>query len=208
MRRVLANTSVVLCSVMSSASLSYSVCQMSFDITVSSGASGSTSARSRARTWPLLTMTQASSMSCCRRCPVRKLATASIGFCVADRPMRCGGVGVKAARRSSDSARCEPRLVPATAWISSTITERTVDSILRPESLVSSRYSDSGVVTRIWGARFRIATRSACAVSPVRTIARISKVGTPSLSSSARMPVSGSSRFLWMSFDSALSGET
>ena len=37
------------------------------------------------------------------------------------------------------------------AWISSTITVRAVFSMLRPPSLVRSRYSDSGVVTRnVW----------------------------------------------------------
>ena len=34
-------------------------------------------------------------------------------------------------------ARCDPRLLPTTAWISSTITVRTVFSIRRPPSLVS-----------------------------------------------------------------------
>ena len=41
--------------------------------------------------------------------------------------------------RSSDSARCAPRRVPITAWISSTITVRTVRSICRLRSEVSSR---------------------------------------------------------------------
>ena len=69
--------------------------------------------------------------------PVRKLATSSIGFCVAERPIRCGGVDrpvrnapgesrfspqTRASRRSSESARCAPRLSSATAWISSTMT--------------------------------------------------------------------------------------
>ena len=44
-----------------------------------------------------------------------------------------------AASRSSDSARCAPRRVPMTAWISSTITVRTVRSIWRLRSAVSSR---------------------------------------------------------------------
>ena len=37
-------------------------------------------------------------------------------------------------RRSSEIARCEPRLLGASAWISSTITVRVVDSIARPDS--------------------------------------------------------------------------
>jgi len=39
-----------------------------------------------------------------------------------------------ASSRASDSARCEPRLLAATAWISSTITVRVVASIARPDS--------------------------------------------------------------------------
>ena len=39
-----------------------------------------------------------------------------------------------AARRSSDSARCAPRLFGAMAWISSTITVRVVASIARPDA--------------------------------------------------------------------------
>ena len=70
--------------------------------------------------------------------------------------------------RSSVSARCEPRLVPATAWISSTITASTPVRISRAP-LVSMRYSDSGVVIRMSGGRRRIAARSFCGVSPVRT---------------------------------------
>ena len=53
-------------------------------------------------------------------------------------------------RRSSVSARCAPRLVRATAWISSTITASTPPSISRACE-VRIRYSDSGVVTRMSG---------------------------------------------------------
>ena len=110
---------------------------------------------------------------------MRKCAISSMGFCVADRPMRCSRRPASDASRSSDRARCEPRLVPATAWISSTMTLRVLASIARPESLVSSRYSDSGVVTRICGGDLRIAARSLCGVSPVRTSARISAAAMP-----------------------------
>src|SRR6516225_5861606 len=61
------------------------------------------------------------------------------------------GPSQSAARRSSDSAKCEPRLLGASAWISSTITVRVVASILRPESEPSRMYSDSGVVTTMCG---------------------------------------------------------
>ena len=56
-----------------------------------------------------------------RRGPTMKRPTSSSGFCVADRPIRCGSrpSACSAARRSSVSARCEPRFVAATAWISS-----------------------------------------------------------------------------------------
>ena len=64
------------------------------------------------------------------------------GFCVADSPMRCTGPAdaadaTKASKRSSDNARCAPRLLPASAWISSMMTVRTVFSIVRPPALFS-----------------------------------------------------------------------
>ena len=92
------------------------------------------------------------------RSPPRKRAISSSGRCVADSPIRCGSVAVIADSRSSESARCEPRLVPATAWISSMITVSTELSTSRaPE--VSIRYSDSGVVIRMSGGLRRIAAR-------------------------------------------------
>ena len=57
-----------------------------------------------------------------------------------------------ASSRSRVSARCAPRLSPATAWISSTMTVRVRASAFRPDSLVSRMWSDSGVVTRMWAA--------------------------------------------------------
>ena len=54
--------------------------------------------------------------------PTRNRATSSSGFCVAERPMRCTSRPACSASRSSVTARCAPRLVCATAWISSTIT--------------------------------------------------------------------------------------
>ena len=94
------------------------------------------------------------------------------------------------------------------AWISSTITVSAVPSTARPESEPISTYSDSGVVTRMCGGCLRIAVRSRCGVSPVRTMVRMATSARPRFSSSARMPSSGSSRLTWMSLDSALSGET
>ena len=59
--------------------------------------------------------------------PPRKRAIVSSGRWVADSPMRCGGGASRLASherssRSRDSARCAPRLEPAIAWTSSTIT--------------------------------------------------------------------------------------
>ena len=55
-----------------------------------------------------------------------KRATSSSGRCVAESPIRCSGRPSScASSRSSVSARCAPRLVAATAWISSTITAST-----------------------------------------------------------------------------------
>ena len=65
------------------------------------------------------------------------------------------------------TARWLPRLVAASAWISSTITASTPRSVSRAAE-VSIRYSDSGVVIRMsggWRTRLR---RSSAGVSPVR----------------------------------------
>ena len=70
--------------------------------------------------------------------------------------------------RSSVSARCAPRLVAATAWISSTMHHRAPSNSSCARE-VSIRYSDSGVVIRMSGGSRSIAWRSRCGVSPVRT---------------------------------------
>ena len=54
--------------------------------------------------------------------PPRKRATVSTGSTVADRPIRWAGWGRIWSRRSRVTARWAPRLVPATACTSSTIT--------------------------------------------------------------------------------------
>src|SRR6266567_2855285 len=90
--------------------------------------------------------------------PTRNFATSSIGFWVADKPMRCkeeaeqcfpadSGPLTSAVNRSMLNAKCDPRRLPNTAWISSTINVRAVASTFRPDAEVSSRYNDSGVVT-------------------------------------------------------------
>ena len=84
--------------------------------------------------------------------PPRNRATSSSGRCVAERPMRCSGPRIRmprsASSRSSDSARCAPRLPGTSAWISSMMTVSTEVSRSRAFD-VSSRNSDSGVVIRM-----------------------------------------------------------
>ena len=85
---------------------------------------GISSARSIARRWPSLTMAHAvasPSRVRCRRGSARRLRSAS-----ASPTGRAAAAGCAATRcsRSSVSARCAPRRVPMTAWISSTITVR------------------------------------------------------------------------------------
>ena len=53
----------------------------------------------------------------------------------------------------------------------------------------------------------RIAARSLCEVSPVRTAARISGAHSRAACISAEIPASGCSRLRWMSLDSAFSGD-
>ena len=98
--------------------------------------------------------------------------------------------------------------MPATAWISSTMTVLTLRSMARLRSAVTMRNSDSGVVMRKSGGRFSMAARSAAAVSPVRTATRMSGASRPMAAAIAAISVSGASRFCWMSTASAFSGDT
>ncbi len=70
--------------------------------------------------------------------PPRNAATASGGRTVADRPIRWAGRASRASSRSRDNARWVPRLVPATACTSSTMTVSTSVRVLRA-ALVSIR---------------------------------------------------------------------
>ena len=141
--------------------------------------------------------------------PTSSRATRSIGRWVADSPIRWSGLAAATcSSRSRVRARCEPRLFPATAWISSTITVLAAASMARLRSAVSSRYSDSGVVIRKSGGCFSIAARSAAAVSPVRTATRIVGAVSPSSAAVSAISASGRSRFCWMSTASAFSGDT
>ncbi len=82
--------------------------------------------------------------------PDRKDATALVGRTVADRPIRCGRWLVSRCSRCSESAKWAPRLVPARAWISSTMMVVTGARVWRARE-VSIRNSDSGVVIRMSG---------------------------------------------------------
>ncbi len=138
--------------------------------------------------------------------PDRKRAISSGGRTVADRPMRCAGVASMASRRSSDSARCAPRLVPATACTSSTMTVCTVASVSRAAE-VSIRNSDSGVVMRMSGGLAISSRRRLGGVSPDRTPTLMSGGGWSRRSAIRAMPVSGVRRLRSTSTASALSGE-
>ena len=115
------------------------------------------------------------------RAPPRNEATSSAGRTVADKPIRWAGPrsAVSASSRSSDRARCAPRLLPASACTSSTMTVSTPRSASRARE-VSSRNSDSGVVMRMSGGLLASRRRSSAAVSPVRTATLISGSRCPS----------------------------
>src|SRR3954451_3463549 len=132
-----------------------------------------------------------------RPTPARKRPTSSSGRCVADSPIRCPGRPAWCSSRSSVSARWAPRLVCATAWISSTIAHSTPAKISRARE-VSIRESDSGVVIRTSGGVRSIAWRSFWGVSPVRIATE----------TSPPMPRSGARRLRSMSYESAFRGET
>ena len=140
------------------------------------------------------------------RLPPRKRATSSRGRTVAERPIRWAGWGRRASRRSSERPRWAPRLVPATAWTSSTITVSTLRRISRACE-VSMRNSDSGVVMRMSGGFETRARRSLAGVSPERVPTRMSGSGSPRRVAVWRMPVSGARRLRSTSTASAFSGE-
>ena len=70
-------------------------------------------ARSRARLWPVSMIVHSGAGAPPEPTPTRNCATRSIGFCVADRPMRSSLPPLSADSRSSERARCEPRLFGA-----------------------------------------------------------------------------------------------
>ena len=141
------------------------------------------------------------------RVPPRKRATSEAGSTVADRPMRWTGCSSIASSRSRETARWAPRLVPATACTSSTITVCTPASAPRARE-VSIRYRDSGVVMRISGGSCTRRRRSAAGVSPERTPTRMSGTSCPVRRAVCVMPISGARRLRSTSTPRALSGET
>ena len=105
--------------------------------------------------------------------PPRNRATSSSGRTVAERPIRWAGFSRRASRRSRLTARWAPRLPPATACTSSTMTVSTPRRDSRACE-VSIRNSDSGVVMRMSGGWLVSLRRSWAVVSPDRTPTRIS----------------------------------
>ncbi len=138
--------------------------------------------------------------------PPRNRATSSAGRTVAESPMRCTGLSSMASSRSSETARCAPRFVEATAWISSMMTVSTVRRVSRA-ALVSMRNNDSGVVMRMSGGSLAMARRSADGVSPERTPTLIVGGSVPRRRAAWAMPTSGVRRLRSTSTPSAFSGE-
>ena len=137
---------------------------------------GTSTRRSSCFVWPASTIFTGRGPSALK--PTRKRATSSSGRCVAESPMRCSGRPASSSSRSSDSARCAPRLVATIAWISSTITVWTLRRLSRAE-LDSTRYSDSGVVMKMSAGVFAKRARSFAGVSPVRIATLGSRSGVP-----------------------------
>ena len=125
---------------------------------------------------------------------------------MAERPIRWMGPRAIASSRSSDRARCAPRLVATIAWISSTITVCTLRSTSRAFD-VSSRYSDSGVVMRMSAGRRMNRARSAAGVSPVRIATSGTWCATPCSRARRLIPASGARRLRSTSTARAFRGE-
>ena len=173
-RRVFTNTSVVWCCSTSSAIWSSTSPICSADVTASSSPSGSSSARSRSRWWP------ASTIAGRGRSPTSSRATVSIGRWVADSPMRCG-TGVAQRLEPFEGEREVRAALVARDGVDLVDDHRLGRAQQRPTlALVTSRNSDSGVVTTKLGGWRSIAARSELVVSPVRTATRMSGAASPS----------------------------
>ncbi len=138
--------------------------------------------------------------------PARNWATSSRGSTVAESPIRWAGLGSSASSRSRETARCAPRLVPATAWTSSTMMVSTSVRVSRALE-VSIRNNDSGVVMRMSGGLLNRERRSAAVVSPDLTPTVISGAGSPSRLAVWVIPIRGERRLRSTSTPRAFSGE-
>ena len=179
--RVLTNSSVVRCPLVNSTMRSRVRSHRSWDaIGPSSSSFGISMPRSISRPWPVSTIEQSGApFVSMLSVPTRNFPISSMGFCVADRPMRVIGSSDSSTSRSIEMLRCDPRLSSATACNSSTMSVLTLLSPLRPLSEVSRIKNDSGVVTSTCGGFFAILCRSLWGVSPVRTATRMSGSGVP-----------------------------
>ena len=172
---------------------------------------GTSTARSSSRRCPASTIARRAAA----RCPTRRRAATSIGRTVAESPMRCGrgppARRTRSSSRSSESARCAPRLSRGDRvdLVDDDGAHR-ARAPRRPDSEVSRMKSDSGVVTRTCGGRFagllRARSRACRRCAPRRGSRGGAKPS--SRGERARSRRWARSRFLWMSFESALSGET
>ena len=143
------------------------------------------------------------------RPPARNVATSSTGRTVAESPIRWAGWSSRASRRSSETARCAPRLVAHTAV--HLVDDHGVDAGAAPPAQWTSaaENSDSGVVIRMsagWRAKRAALVRRGVAGShgdrdrPAR--------GRPMRIAACRMPASGARRLRSTSTASAFSGLT
>ena len=127
----------------------------------------------------------------------------------ASRTGRCAAAAarVSASSRSSESARCAPRLVPARAWISSTMTQRTPRSASRAcevrMQVERLRRGDEDVRRPLAEGAPLVGRGVARAHAHAHRPRRL-----PSRSAASAMPASGARRLRSTSWTSALSGET
>ena len=105
-------------------------------VAVRKSSTGETTATSRLREKPASTITGSRAVA-----PVTNASASSTGRTVAEQPIRCGRGSpascTSACSRSSESARWAPRLLPSSAWTSSTMTKRARDSAGRKPAEVN-----------------------------------------------------------------------
>ena len=135
-RRLWAKTSVVRCACTSSATCCSVASHTVSLVAVRKSSTGETTATSRSREKPASTITGSRAVA-----PVTNASASSTGRTVAEQPMRCGRGSpascTSACSRSSESARWAPRLLPSSAWTSSTMTKRARDSAGRKPAEVN-----------------------------------------------------------------------